>query len=404
MKSLIITLLFLLTSTTLLFSQKKNTANYVKPKNEFFEKMKEDLADFNTLKEKKRQSFKMNFDGLEIPKSVDEFKTFWHNAPISQGYTGTCWDFSTTSFFESEIYRLRGEEIKLSELYTAYWEYVEKARRFIQERGNSFFAEGSEGEAVKRNWLKYGIVPQEAYSGLLPGQPNHDHRKLFEEMNNYLQSVKENSAWNEDVNLSTIKSILNHYLGTPPEKFSYNGKTYTPKKFFADIVKLNMDDYVELLSTIKYPFYTYVEFEAPDNWWHSKNYYNIPLDKFTATIKKSVRNGYSVVLGGDVSEAGYSSVAEVAVVPSFDIPAEYINQYSREFRIANKTTADDHGIHIVGFLEKDGKDWYLIKDSGSGSRNGKNKGYYFYHEDYVKLKMLGFMVHKDMVQQLLKQL
>ena len=87
-------------------------------------------------------------------------------------------------------------------------------------------------------------------------------------------------------------------------------------------------------------------------------------------------------------------------MPSFDIPAEYINQNSREFRIANKTTADDHGIHIVGFFEKDGKDWYLIKDSGSGSRNGNNKGYYFYHEDYVKLKMLGFMVHKDMVKNL----
>ena len=120
-------------------------------------------------------------------------------------------------------------------------------------------------------------------------------------------------------------------------------------------------------------------------------------------LNKSVRNGYSVGLGGDVSEAGYNSTAEAAMVPSLDIPSEYINQYSREFRIANKTTSDDHGIHIVGYLEKDGKDWYLIKDSGSGSRDGKNKGYYFYQEDYVKLKMLGIMVHNDMVKEYLKK-
>jgi len=37
-----------------------------------------------------------------------------------------CWCFSTTSFLESEIYRLTQRKIKLSELHTVYWEYVEK--------------------------------------------------------------------------------------------------------------------------------------------------------------------------------------------------------------------------------------------------------------------------------------
>jgi bleomycin hydrolase len=120
-------------------------------------------------------------------------------------------------------------------------------------------------------------------------------------------------------------------------------------------------------------------------------------------IKESIRAGYTVAIGGDVSEAGLDSHAEVAVIPSFDIPSEYIDQYARQFRIDNKTTEDDHGIHLVGYLEKDGKDWYLIKDSGSGSRNGANKGYYFYTEDFVKLKMLSFTVHKDIFRKLVKE-
>ena len=67
-------------------------------------------------------------------------------------------------------------------------------------------------------------------------------------------------------------------------------------------------------------------------------------------------------------------------------------------------------MHLVGYLEnfnKDGKTWYLIKDSSSGSRNGDSKtpefGYYFFHEDYIKLKMMGFTIHKDAVKDLLKK-
>ena len=43
-------------------------------------------------------------------------------------------------------------------------------------------------------------------------------------------------------------------------------------------------------------------------------------------------------------------------------------------------------------------------NSGSGSRNddpnAKEFGYYFFLEDYVKLKMMDFMVHKDAVNEI----
>ena len=121
------------------------------------------------------------------------------------------------------------------------------------------------------------------------------------------------------------------------------------------------------------------------------------------SIKNAIINGYTVVFGGDVSESGYCASADAAMIPSYDIPSEYIDEYAREFRFVNKTTTDDHGIHLVGHTKKNGEYWFLIKDSGSGSRNGKAKGYYFYHEDYVKLKMLSFMVHKDMVEELISE-
>ena len=373
-------------------------------KNEFWQEIKKSIAEFNAKPKTEKKVFRMDFTGKHYPTDIEKYKTVWHLSPISQGNTGTCWSFSTTSFYESEAKRLHDVEVRLSPIWTAYWEYVEKARRFIRERGNSLFAQGSEGNAVARIWKKYGVVPMEVYTGLLPGQKFHDHSKMFDEMHAYLESVKEANAWNENEAIETIKAIMNHYLGTPPEKFVYEGKEYTPKSFLKNYLKINPDDYVEILSLKTEPYWQKVEYKVPDNWWHSKDYYNVPLDVYMDIIKKAIRNGYSMAIGGDVSEAGYDSHMEVAVVPTFDIPSEYINDDARAFRFANGTTTDDHGIHLVGYYtDKDGKDWYLIKDSGSGSRNGKHKGYHFYSEDYVKLKIMGFTVHKDAVKDILSK-
>jgi bleomycin hydrolase len=384
--------------------ERRDRAVFATPKNEFLDSIKAESARFNAKPQEPRRQLQLDFSGISRPSSVGEFTQYWRNEPISQGLTGTCWCFSATSFFESEVYRLTKREIKLSELYTVYWEYVEKARRFVRERGNSVFGEGSEGNAVRRIWKTYGIVPEKDYTGLMPGRKFHDHGKLFEEMNTYLQSVKASSAWNEDEAVNTIKSILNHYLGEPPSTVVVDGKSMTPKEYLDNVVRLNLDDYVDVMSLMEKPYYQLVEYEVQDNWWHSKEYFNVPLGDFMSAIKGAIRNGYTVCIGGDVSEPGYEGHAGIAVVPTFDIPSQYIDESARQFRFSNGTTGDDHGIHMVGYLAKDGKDWYLIKDSGSGSRNNNHPGYYFYTEDYVKLKILDFMVHKSAVGSLLSKL
>lgn len=371
--------------------------------NEFYDQIKKASEDYFEKKDEKKKVFKVDFAGLDLPKSINDFTYYWHNDPLSQGNTGTCWSFSTTSFFESEIYRVNKRKVKLSEIYTAYWEYVEKVKRFVRERGNSYVAEGSEANAVRKIWEEYGIVPAESYSGKMAGQKFHDHSKLISEITKFLESVKERNAWNEEEVLSTVKSILNYYLGTPPTKFTYEGKDYTPKDFLTKIVALNLDDYVDVMSLMQGSYYKKIMYDVPDNWWKDSSYYNVPLDEYMNQIKNAIRKGYTMAIGGDVSEAGIDSHFKVALVPSFDIPSEYIDENARQFRFSNETTTDDHGIHLVGYMNKDGKDWFMIKDSGSGSFNVGDKGYYFYSEDYVKLKIVDFMVHKDAVGDLLEK-
>ena len=370
------------------------------------------LKDIRQVKEKQEprkmhKRFEMDQSGMKLPNDPDLYKQQWHFPPISQGNTGTCWCFSTTSMYESDVYRLTGQKIKISEMFTVYWEYVEKARRFVEQRGNSLFSEGSESNAVGRIFKKYGAVPEEVYNGLIGGRKFYDHSDMYKEMNDYLKSVEAANAWNEEEVLATIRAIMNHYMGTPPESFDWKGKTYTPKQFLSDVLKINPDDYVDILSYEQQPFWQQVEYEVPDNWWHSKEYYNVPLDVFMKALNEAVKKGYTVAIGGDVSEPGFSRETNVALIPDWDIPAGYINDDARQFRFSNHTTTDDHGMHLVGWLEQDGQMWYLIKDSSSGSRNvgegDKKFGYYFFSTPYVKLKMMDFAVHKDAVKDILKK-
>jgi bleomycin hydrolase len=399
------TVIIIIVFLTSLFAQDQNNRGLFEEEKDGFYKNEilKSIDEFNNPEKEKKKEFKLDFSGMDLPKSKDEFTSYWYNDPVSQGRTGTCWCFSTTSYFESEVYRLHNKKVKLSEMFTVYWEYVEKAKRFITERGDSAFEEGSEANAVPRIWKIYGVVPAEVYSGMMPGQKYHDHKEMIKEMKAYLDNLKATHAWNEDEAVKVIKSILNHYMGEPPTEFYFEGNKYSPKDFLHNFLKLKLDDYVDILSYMQQPYYQQVEYEVEDNWWHSKDYYNVPLNVFMDALKNVIRNGYTVVIGGDVSEAGYDSWHKVGVIPTFDIPSEYIDENARQFRFSNKTTTDDHGIHLVGYKVKEDEDWYLIKDSGSGSRNTGDKGFYFYHEDYVKLKIMDFMVHKDAVENILKK-
>ncbi|HNX56289.1 MAG TPA: C1 family peptidase [Prolixibacteraceae bacterium] len=373
------------------------------------------LKDVNAVDEKLTEKapyirFVMDQSQIDLPNNPTLYKTEWCNPTLSQGNTGTCWCFSTTSLYESEVYRQFGKKVKISEIYSVYCEYLEKARRFVEQRGNSVFGEGSEGNALARVMKTYGAMPEEAYSGLIDGRKFHSHAKMFDEMNAFLNSLKTSNAWNVDYALSTIKSIMNHYLGVPPTAFVVDGKSYTPQTYLKDYLKINPDDFVEILSYKQEPYWQQVEYKVSDNWWHSKDYYNLPLDEFMKVVKSAIKAGYTLSIGGDVSETGFSRETNCAMIPDYDIPSAYINEDARQFRFSNETTTDDHGMQLIGILENykgTGKDWYLIKDSSSGSRNvgqdNPNFGYYFFHEDYIKLKMMGFTVHKDAVKELLKK-
>ncbi len=342
----------------------------------------------------------MDVSKVAHPRALDEFATLPHLPPIQQYKTGMCWCFGTISLLESELKRLGRPEVKLSEEYTVYWEFVEKARRFVREKGDSFLGEGSEpGSAIAR-MKQYGVVRLSDYSGLLDGRTEHDHTALFDEFRAYLAGLKDKNAWDEKKALAGVGVILDKHLGKPPDRIEVDGKSLTPREFLGTL-GLALDDYVCLLSFQAFSFYTKGEYKVPDNWWHDANYHNVPLGEFAAAVPAALKKGFTVVFAADNSEPGNRGDANICVISTFDISRAAIDQSSRELRFVNGSSTDDHVVHCVGIKEGGPDTWFLVKDSWRTAYLGPVKGYFFFRDDYFKLKVLMIMTHKDAVADLL---
>jgi bleomycin hydrolase len=342
----------------------------------------------------------MDLSKLVRPERPGEFIRLEHLPPVRQGRTGTCWSFAATSLLESELRRQGKAALKLSEMYIVYWEYVEKARRFLREKGRSFLGQGSEPDSALERVAQYGIVREEDYPGLPAGRVEHDHGPLFREFAEALEGLKARGEWDEARGLLAVRAVLDRHLGRPPGTVTVDGRSLTPREFLTGSLGLDPADYVAFISFAYLPFYAQGEFRVPDNWRHGSAYRNLPLYEFDLTLLRALRRGYTAALAVDFTEAGYDGEAGVAVVPTFDLPRNFIDQSSRELRFVSGASTDDHSVHCVGY--KEGKEiWFLVKDSWENAYWSGHKGYYFYRDDYVRLKCLMFLVHKDAVKETL---
>ena len=238
------------------------------------------------------------------PAGPAAFHSVWHQPPTAQFLTGTCWSFSASSFLESEAKRLAGVEIKLSEMWSAYWEYVEKARGFVASRGATTFDEGSEPDAVLRVMREHGLMTRAAYPGVLTADGRFDNAEMFQQMRDFLDFCRDHGYWDEAYVVAGVRSILDATMGRPPETVEWQGRILTPEQLMTDVCHLDPDDYVDVMSTLSKPFWARAEYEVPDNWWHGASYVNVPLADWYGAVVKAVDAGYSLVIGGDTSEPG----------------------------------------------------------------------------------------------------
>jgi len=330
-------------------------------------------------------AFAQEKEGIIITKQLQ-------TTPVkNQQNTGTCWSFATTSFIETEILRMGGEEVDLSEIFFAYYGYLNKADKFLRYQGNNNFGEGGQAHDVLDVVRKYGMITEENFKGLNYGSDSHNHTELEAVLENFIIPVSKSkmptTAWK-----SAYQGILSAYLGEIPQKFSYKASEYTPKSFTEKALKFNPDNYIELTSYSYQNFYQQVVLDVPDNWAHGL-YYNVPLEDLMKIINFSIENGYSVDWDGDVSEEEFSHANGIAF---YDRKMNVTDAIRQEL-FDNYQTTDDHLMHLTGLAkDKDGQIFYQTKNSWGATSNSFG-GYLYMSEDYLKMQTVAILVHKEAI-------
>lgn len=323
---------------------------------------------------------------------------------ISQDVTGTCWSYATSSFLESEIVRITGKQIDLSEMYNVRNTYIDKAENYVMRQGKAQFSQGGLAHDVINSVEKYGLVPDAVFTGLDINEIKHNHIELEEALlgmvKSYASAKKLSPKWKQ-----AVQAILDVYLGSNPTEFTYEGKTYTPKSFLT-YTKINPKEYISLTSFTHEPYYKSFILNLPDNFSNGR-FYNLPLDEFTANIDYALDNGYSIALDCDVSEPSFSAKEGVAVIPADnkDVktilteikPEKSIDAAYRQQEYENFTTTDDHLMHIVGKAkDQNGTIYYKVKNSwGSDSERVAHGGYIYMSLAYLRLKTISVLLHKE---------
>ena len=344
----------------------------------------------------------------------------------NQAKSGTCWNYSTLSFFESEILKKSGKTYDLCEMFVCNKNYMDRAVTKVRMHGDAQFSEGGSAYDVLYVLKTFGICPETAMPlpGTLYGDTLNNFNQLFPVMSAYVDAVWKttqktlNPAWKNG-----LQGILDAYLGQCPEEFEYEGKKYTPMSF-AQSLGLDWDDYVTVTSFTHHPFYTQFAVEVQDN-WRQPGSWNLPIEDIQRIIDYAIDNGYTVAWGGDVSEDGFTrqGVALLYDTENTDLTGSDMarwlkmtlsektselknkgvnikesvpSQEQRQKEFDDWTLTDDHGMLIYGVAkDQTGREYYMVKNSWGPT--GKYDGVWYMSKNFIVAKLMDFMINRNAI-------
>lgn len=324
----------------------------------------------------------------------------------SQGQTGTCWSFSTTSFLESEIYRLTGEHIDIAEMYLVRNTYKDKAWNYVMRQGKTQLSEGGLAHDVTNAVTNYGLVPQSAYIDIFGNEQVYNHKTVVSDIKKILDAYIKNDQQSEYPDWqSAITPLLNKQIGVNPIEFNYNNQTFSSDSF-KEYAKIVPENYISITSFTHQKAYSNFVLNIPDN-FSNGSFYNVSLGELVNITNTSLEKGFSISLDVDVSEKTFSSKYGLAILPDEGVdpkkifteivPEIEVTESYRQKEFENFNTTDDHLMHITGLVEdQQGNHYYKVKNSwGRISNRVGNNGFIYMSVPYFKLKSISIFLHKE---------
>ena len=133
-----------------------------------------------------------------VNKNKPVFTTIKENPITSikdQNRSGTCWAYSTLSYFESEILRKTGKTYDLCESFVANKTYMDRAIQVVRLHGDCQFSQGGSCYDPLYCLINYGICPEGAmpFPGSLYGDSLNNFNEFFGVMEPYVAAISKSS-------------------------------------------------------------------------------------------------------------------------------------------------------------------------------------------------------------------
>ena len=351
----------------------------------------------------------------QAPKTFTTVKELPITSIKNQYRSGTCWDYGTLGYLESEILRKTGKTYDLCEMFVVNKDYMDCATHYVRMHGFSQISEGGSCDDVIEVIRRYGICPEEAMlaPGSLTGDSLANFRVFFPELEREVSSIVWSGGKPELNRFTTeeqaplrnkapkpgwrgsVQAVIDKYVGSCPESFVYEGKTYTPKSF-AESLGLNLDEYVSLTSFTHHPFNEWFIIESPYK-WRLKPSYNIPVGQLMDVLDKALDAGYTVAWGGDVSGNFYRKDAE-AYLPDGVVPTQELRQEQWD----DWTFTYDHVMLIYGkAVDEQGKPYYLVKNTWG--KSGPYQGIWYMSRDFMTLNTTYIFLNRNALPKKLRK-
>ena len=334
-----------------------------------------------------------------------------------QQRSGRCWMFASLNTMRFRIiHDLNLKTFELSQAYPLFFDKLEKSNWFLENIIDTVeeplsgrlvaylltdpVSDGGQWDMFRALVKKYGVVPKEAMPESANSRNTSDlDRYLTRYLRGAAKRLRETFAAGGTVDdlremkktmMDEIWRMLAVSLGEPPQEFDVRIRnkdnelvasgTYTPQRFFEEVVKMDVDDYVSLISapTADKPFGHVYTVSRLGNVVEAGGvrYLNLPVDELKRVAVAQLKDGLPVWFGCDVAqsylrEEGVMDTASLDVDSLFGFPVE--GCMDRAERLDYGESLMTHAMVFEGVnLDAEGKPTLWKVENSWGKDHGKN--------------------------------
>jgi bleomycin hydrolase len=389
----------------------------------------------NAISNNDIQKLALNRENL---KAID--KHFSHKVETSgitnQKSTGRCWLFTGLNVLKPHVLKnLNVAEFEFSHNYNFFWDQFEKANLFyegiietsdkpmndrkVEWLFKNSIGDGGQWTGVVNIIEKYGVVPKE----IMPESQNSENtrwisrlirRKLKEDgltlRKMHADGKKINEIREKKMDMLTeVYRMLAVAMGEPPSEFQWrykdktgklsDMKTYTPKSFYNEVVKVNLRDYIMFMNDPSREYGKLYEIDYDrhmkegDNW----KYINLENEKIKQFALASIKDNEAMYFSCDVGKQLNKDIGTLDV-DNFNYGELFGVNFGmdKKERIQTFESGSSHGMTLMAVdVNAEGKikKWLLENSWGPVGHNG----YLIMTDEWFDEYMFRLVIHKKYI-------